>query len=68
MWIYQNELEDGIDGLPKIPQITLAKARKNKELEWIKIGREIVYKREWIDAWLTANIRPISKEINDASN
>ncbi len=60
MWIYQNDLEEGIEGFPKIPKTTQAKARKNKELEWLKIGREIVYKKEWIEAWLDSNIRSIS--------
>lgn len=67
MWIYQNDLEDGIGDLPKIPKTTQAKARKNKELEWLKIGREIVYKKEWIDAWLSSNIRP-AKEATHANN
>jgi hypothetical protein len=61
MWIYQNDLEEGIiDGLPKVPKTTQAKARKNKELKWLKIGREIVYKKEWVEAWLNSNTRSVN--------
>ncbi|CUV66187.1 conserved hypothetical protein [Sulfurovum sp. enrichment culture clone C5] len=58
MWIYQNDLETGICDLPKISKNIQAKARKNKELEWVKIGREIVYRKEWVQRWLESNIRP----------
>lgn len=58
MWIYQNDLEAGIGDFPKIAKTTQAKARKNKELKWLKLGREIVYKKEWIQKWLDSNIRP----------
>jgi len=62
MWIYQSDLEEGIEGFPPLPKTTLAKARKNQELEWLKVGREIVYKKEWIQKWLNSNIRPVSTQ------
>lgn len=62
MWIYQNDLQDGIEGLPKIPKTTQAKARKKKELKWVKIGREIVYKKEWVEEYLERNIRNVKQK------
>ncbi len=67
MWIYQNDLEAGIEDFPKIPKTTQAKARKNKELEWIKIGRNIVYKKQWIEEYLERNIRT-AKDPTDANS
>lgn len=52
MWIYQDDLEIGIDSFPKISKITQAKARKAGELQFVKIGRNVVYKREWIEQYL----------------
>lgn len=57
MWIYQEDLENCINGLPKIPKSTQASARKNGLLEYLKIGRHIVYKKEWIDNFLQSNTR-----------
>ena len=59
MWIYQNELERGIDGLPKISKAIQAMARKKSILEYVKIGRHIVYKKEWIEKYINSNIRPL---------
>ena len=64
MWIYQKDLQDGIEGLPKIPKTTQAKARKNKELKWVKIGRNIVYRKEWIEEYLEKNIRKAQSKVN----
>lgn len=57
MWIYQDDLENGVDGLPKISKTTQANARKNGLLEYLKIGRHIVYKKDWINNYLKSNTR-----------
>ncbi len=57
-YIYQKDLVNGINNLPKIGKSTQAIARKNGKLQFTKIGRHIVYKREWIEDYINSNIRP----------
>ncbi|MDY0196003.1 MAG: hypothetical protein WC253_06180 [Sulfurovaceae bacterium] len=52
MWIYQDNLERGTDDFPQIAKTTQAKARKAGKLQFVKIGRNVVYKREWIEQYL----------------
>ncbi|MDD5407063.1 MAG: hypothetical protein PHE73_09015 [Sulfurovaceae bacterium] len=54
MWIYQKELANSIPGLPKISKDVQANARKTGQLEYIKIGRHIVYKKEWVEQYLSS--------------
>ncbi len=51
-YIYQKELANGVPGLPKIPKDVQANARKNGWLEFIKIGRHIVYRRANVERYL----------------
>jgi hypothetical protein len=55
-YIYQKDLADGTNNLPKIGKSTQAIARKNGKLQFTKIGRHIVYKKSWIEDYLN---RPI---------
>lgn len=57
MWLYQDDLANGINGLPKISKTSQAKIRKNKLLKYIVVDRHVVYKKEWIEDYLNSNIR-----------
>ena len=56
-WVSPKELASGIDGLPKLSIQFQNKLRKNNEITFAKLGRNIVYKKEWIEAWLEKNIQ-----------
>lgn len=51
-WINANQLEIGVESFPKMSKIHQARARKSGQLEFIRLGREVVYKREWIELYL----------------
>lgn len=52
MWIYQDELAQGIVGLPRMSATTQYKKRKAGLLKYIKVDMHIVYKKEWIEEYL----------------
>jgi len=64
-YIYQKDLADGTNNLPKIGKSTQAIARKKGKLQFTKIGRHIVYKKEWIEDYINANIRPAKTSQED---
>jgi len=51
-----DELEKGIDGLPKINKTTQRNLRLHRKITYTKSGRNCVYKKEWIEAYLDSNI------------
>lgn len=62
---YSNKnIEKGVDGLPEISKVTLRNMRKDG-LKYIKIGRSIFYKKEWIEDYLNGNIRPAKVDNNN---
>ncbi|MEJ2497596.1 MAG: hypothetical protein P8Y43_09050 [Sulfurovaceae bacterium] len=67
-YIYQKELVDGVPGLPKISKDVQAKARKIGRLQFVKIGRHIVYKKEWIEQYLNSlqNLNSVLEKTNDS--
>jgi hypothetical protein len=52
----QEELEKGVDGLPPIKAVTLRNLRQKRRLKFSKLGRECVYRRDWIQEYLNQNI------------
>ncbi len=50
------ELERGIDGLPKINKTTQRNLRLHRKLKYTKCGRNCLYTREWIEEYLAKNI------------
>lgn len=50
----KEELIEGIDGLPKFTEIVLRSARKGK-LKYTKVGRDCVYRRDWVLEYLKNN-------------
>jgi len=65
IWITPKEIAKGIEGLPKIPINTQNVIRSKKMITYSKVGRKIVYKREWIEDYLERNIRKAKDSIND---
>ncbi len=51
------DISKGLDGLPKIPINTQNILRSKKLITYSKIGKNVVYKREWIEEYLENNIR-----------
>jgi len=57
-WIYPKDLADGkVEGFPKISLSTQVEARRKRQITYSKAGRNVVYKREWVETWLEKNIR-----------
>jgi len=57
MWYSTEDLENGINGMPKISKITQNNIRKNRLIQFTKTGRNVYYKKEWIEDYLNGNIR-----------
>lgn len=62
MWITTKELANGIFNFPQIPIVTQNNLRAKKRIQYTKIGRNVFYKKEWIDEYINSNIRPIQIE------
>ncbi len=56
IWVSPKELAAGAYGFPKLSIQFQNKLRKNKEITYAKLGRNVVYRKEWIEAWLSKNV------------
>jgi len=54
-----DEVEKGIDELPPISNTTLRNLRLQKKIKFTKVGNKCLYKKEWIEEYLEANIREV---------
>ena len=62
LWIYPKDLADeNVVGLPKMSIQLQNSLRKSRKLTYSKLGRNIVYKREWIEEYLEKNTRKAEK-------
>lgn len=50
-----DEVAAGVAGLIKISKNTLRNARWKRQIRFTKVGNMVVYKREWIQAYLDRN-------------
>jgi hypothetical protein len=49
-WIYPKDLADGkVEGFPEISLSTQVEARRKRQITYSKAGRNVVYKREWVE-------------------
>jgi len=57
-WIFPDELAEGkVPTLPKMSIQLQNTLRKSKKLTYTKIGKRVVYKKEWIEEYIERNIR-----------
>lgn len=56
------EISQGVFGLPPIPINTQNVLRSKKRVQYTKIGRNVYYKKEWIEEYINSNIRPVKTE------
>jgi len=59
-WITPDDLKNATNaakGLPKIPINTQNILRSKKLITYTKTGRNVIYKRVWIEEYLEKNIR-----------
>lgn len=61
-WISTKELANGVDNLPKVSTVTQNNLRTKKKIQYTKIGRNVYYKKEWIEDYLNSNIRLATSE------
>ena len=65
VWIYPEELAKGkITNLPQMSIQLQNTLRKSKKLTYTKIGKRVVYKKEWIEEYLEKNIRKAQSKVN----
>lgn len=50
-----SELEQGIEGLPKITKVTQRNLRSARKLKYTRCGRDCLYTREWVEEYLDMN-------------
>lgn len=67
MWITTKELANGIFNFPQIPIVTQNNLRAKKKIKYTKIGRDVYYKKEWIEEYINSNIRPAIEKDAHAS-
>ncbi|QDF29916.1 hypothetical protein [Halarcobacter anaerophilus] len=58
----KSDLTRGIDGLPVFSKITLKNARQQKKIKYTKVGRDCVYRRDWVLEYLKNNEQGIENE------
>lgn len=64
-WIYPNELANGdVTGIPKISIALQNNLRRLKRITYTKLGRNCVYKREWIEEYLNGNTREATPKVS----
>ena len=56
-WILPEDIAKGIFNLPPISINTQNSLRAKKKIQYTKIGRNVYYKREWIEEYINSNIR-----------
>lgn len=49
------EIEEGIEGLLPIKEVTLRNLRAARKIKYTKLGNECLYKKEWIQEYLRRN-------------
>lgn len=57
-WSTTNDLLQGYKGYPPISLQTQNNLRRSGKIKYIKLGRNIYYKQEWIEEYINSNIRP----------
>ena len=64
-WIYPKDLAEGtVLGLPKMSITLQNNIRRLKKITYTKLGRNCVYRREWIETYLNSNIRKASPKVS----
>lgn len=64
-WISTKDLNLGLNNLPKISIITQNNLRTKRKLQYTKIGKNVYYKKEWIEDYINSNIRPVKTSQED---
>jgi hypothetical protein len=67
-WISPKELASGAYGFPKLSIQFQNKLRKNNEITFAKVGRNIVYKKAWIEEYLERNIKKADGKADNGYN
>lgn len=61
-WSTTNDLLQGYKGYPSISLQTQNNLRRSGKIKYIKLGRNIYYKQEWIEEYINSNTRPLKSE------
>jgi hypothetical protein len=56
-WISPATLSKGLNDLPPIKISTQNHLRSQRKLKYTKIGKEVMYKKEWVLEYIDTNIR-----------
>lgn len=57
IWLSPKTLSKGLADLPPIKISTQNHLRSQRKLKYTKVGKEVMYKKEWILDYLNKNIR-----------
>ena len=58
-WVSPEILSKGLNDLPPIKISTQNHLRSQRKLKYTKIGKEVVYKKEWILKYIESNVREV---------
>jgi hypothetical protein len=58
-WVTTFDLLNGYNGNPPISTQTQNNLRKNKKIQYLKIGRNIFYKKAWVDDYINSTISAV---------
>jgi hypothetical protein len=56
-WLTPQDIADGINGLPPIPIKTQNTLRSKRKVKYTKVGRRVVYKKEWWEEYIEQHTR-----------
>lgn len=58
-WISPQELSEGKNNLPAIKITTQNHLRTQRKLKYTKVGKDVMYKVEWVVKYLDSNVREV---------
>lgn len=61
-WATTKDLLNGYMGYPQISLQTQSNLRRDGKIQYVKLGRNVFYKKEWIEEYINSNIRPVQIE------
>lgn len=65
MWLTTFDLLKGYNGYPSISLQTQSNLRMNGKIKYIKLGRSVYYKKEWLEDYINSQIRPAKTSQED---
>lgn len=67
-WIRVSELAEGIDEFPPLSIQSQRNLRLKNKIKYTKLGKYVLYKKEWIEDYINSNICPAKTSQKNNNN